>query len=58
MRDDDLGLSDDAAAMETDEEVAPAPPVRGRGRGSRGGRGQTASKRGRGRGIMMFFNME
>lgn len=51
MRDDDLNLSDDAAAMETDEEAAPAPPIRGRGRGSRGARGQSTSRRARG--IMM-----
>ncbi|KAI7800967.1 putative double-strand break repair protein MRE11A [Triplophysa rosa] len=50
VRDDDLNLSDDAAAMETDEEAAPAPPIRGRGRGSRGARGQSTSKRGRARG--------
>ncbi|KAA0702263.1 Double-strand break repair protein MRE11 [Triplophysa tibetana] len=48
VRDDDLNLSDDGAAMETDEEAAPAPPIRGRGRGSRGARGQSTSRRARG----------
>ncbi|XP_056613563.1 double-strand break repair protein MRE11 [Triplophysa dalaica] len=47
VRDDDLNLSDDAAAMETDEEAVPT-PIRGRGRGSRGARGQSTSRRARG----------
>lgn len=51
VKDDDFDISDEAAAMETDEEATPAPPIRGRGRGSRGGRGQNISKRGRARGV-------
>ncbi|XP_053507567.1 double-strand break repair protein MRE11 isoform X3 [Ictalurus furcatus] len=54
VRDDDFNQLDELSevTMDSDEDDAPMPPVRGRGRGSRarGGRGQSGASRGTARG--------